>query len=286
MDKSTRILSEWRSSETKAKKTSHTAARDNEKLQDAMLDVRLQQRASSIAAHTATLTAANGKDATIGGSAAAAAAKESHTAPAPMSLQKIASADKETKNVEKDAVKLDAKRRKAEDSMNRADNEYYVFCTRAERSRINWEIAVIRGAAILKSHEHQRLQHLKQCLSVYMELTSEVNPSLGTIIDRLQPHVAACDVQKDLSVFANIHRCAECPSEQLLPDFYCEHTTLAMNRERRIQVRGSAEVCWGGAGEVLGRCYGVELSRRARVGYGYGYGYPLGRDDPCVGELY
>lgn len=25
-------------------------------------------------------------------------------------------------------------------------------------------------------------------------------------------------------------------SDQLLPDFYCEHTTLAMNRERRKQV--------------------------------------------------
>lgn len=233
MDKSTRILSEWRNSETKAKKTSHTAARENEKLQDAMLDVRLQQRASSIVAHTATLTTANGKD-TI---SSVGSKKESNTAPAPMSLQKIASADKETKNVEKDAVKLDGKRRKAEESMNRADNEYYTFCTRAERSRINWEIAVIRGAAILKSHEHQRLQHLKQCLSVYMELTTDVNPNLATIIDRLQPHITACDVQKDLSVFANIHRCAECPSEQLLPDFYCEHTTLAMNRERRIQVR-------------------------------------------------
>lgn len=197
-----------------------------------MLDVRLQQRASSIGAHSLTLNS-NGKDSTI--NSTAGTNKDSNTAPAPIiSLQKIASADKETKNVEKDAVKLDGKRRKAEESMNRADTEYYLFCTRAERARINWEIAVIRGAAILKSHEHQRLQHLKQCLSVYMELTSDVNPSLVTNIERLQPHIGACDVQKDLSVFANIHRCAECPSEQLLPDFYCEHTTLAMNRERRI----------------------------------------------------
>lgn len=232
VDKSTRILSEWRNSETKAKKTSHTAARENEKLQDAMLDVRIQQRANSITAHTLTLSA-NAKDNTISSSGTT---KDSSTASTPMSLQKIANADKETKNVEKDAVKLDGKRRKAEESMNRADTEYYTFCTRAERARINWEIAVIRGAAILKSHEHQRLQHLKQCLSVYMELTNDVNPNLATIIDRLQPHIGACDVQKDLSVFANIHRCAECPSEQLLPDFYCEHTTLAMNRERRVQV--------------------------------------------------
>lgn len=40
VDKASRILSEWRVSEAKAKKNSHTAARENEKLQDAMLDVR------------------------------------------------------------------------------------------------------------------------------------------------------------------------------------------------------------------------------------------------------
>lgn len=40
VDKSARILAEWRVSEAKAKKTSHVAARENEKLQDAMLDIR------------------------------------------------------------------------------------------------------------------------------------------------------------------------------------------------------------------------------------------------------
>lgn len=40
VDKSARVLAEWRTTEAKAKKASHTAARENEKLQDAMLDVR------------------------------------------------------------------------------------------------------------------------------------------------------------------------------------------------------------------------------------------------------
>lgn len=40
VEKSSRLLSEWRSTEAKAKKASHAAARENEKLQDAMLDVR------------------------------------------------------------------------------------------------------------------------------------------------------------------------------------------------------------------------------------------------------
>lgn len=39
-EKAARILAEWRVSEAKAKKSSHIAARENEKLQDAMLDAR------------------------------------------------------------------------------------------------------------------------------------------------------------------------------------------------------------------------------------------------------
>lgn len=40
MDKAARVLCDWRTSEAKTKKSSHAAARDNEKLQDALLDVR------------------------------------------------------------------------------------------------------------------------------------------------------------------------------------------------------------------------------------------------------
>lgn len=40
VDKSARILAEWRAAELKAKKGSHHASRENEKLQDAMLDVK------------------------------------------------------------------------------------------------------------------------------------------------------------------------------------------------------------------------------------------------------
>lgn len=38
-----------------------------------------------------------------------------------------------------------------------------------------------------------------------------------------------------MAVLKNIRRAEEGPSEQLFPDFYSEHTTLAMNRERSKQ---------------------------------------------------
>ncbi|XP_065089703.1 uncharacterized protein Nost [Ochlerotatus camptorhynchus] len=197
VDKSARILAEWRAAELKAKKGSHAAARENEKLQDAMLDVKLQRSPSLGILHKAI--------------------------------------DKESKSSEKDSSKLDTKRKKAEDAVKKADVEYYTLCIRAERARVDWEMCVLRGSSMLQSLENQRLSHFKNYVSSYFRLASDMNPMLSKVADRLGPQVQLCNVQKDLDVLKNIRRATEGPSEQLLPDFYCEHTTLAMNRERRKQ---------------------------------------------------
>ncbi|XP_067639286.1 nostrin isoform X2 [Eurosta solidaginis] len=200
VDKAARTLAEWRISEAKAKKTSHTAARENEKLQDAMLDVRIQKSPSIAMLHQGP--------------------------------NKLA-AEKEIKSAEKDCAKLDSKRKKAEEAVKRADVEYYTLCVRAERARVDWEMAVLRGSSLLQNIENQRLVNMKNFIANYSRLTSNMNPILDGLIQRLQPQVDACNVLKDMQVVKNIRRNSEGPSEQLLPDFYCEHTTLAMNRERR-----------------------------------------------------
>ncbi|XP_055631784.1 uncharacterized protein LOC129771779 isoform X2 [Toxorhynchites rutilus septentrionalis] len=197
VDKSARILAEWRAAELKAKKGSHAAARENEKLQDAMLDVKLQRSPSLGLLHK--------------------------------------SIDKESKSSEKDSSKLETKRKKAEDSVKKADVEYYTLCIRAERARVDWEMSVLRGSSMLQALENQRLSHFKNYVSSYLRLAYEMNPLLSKIVDRLGPQVQLCNVQKDLDVLKTIRRATEGPSEQLLPDFYSEHTTLAMNRERRKQ---------------------------------------------------
>lgn len=153
-----------------------------------------------------------------------------------MQPQKQSSVDKELKNAEKDCAKLDNKRRKAEESVKRADVEYYTLCIRAERARVEWEMSVLRGSAVLQAHENQRLSALKDYVTAYLKLTANMSPNAEALVERLKPQVAACNVVKDLAVVKNIRRASEGPSEQLLPDFYCEHTTLAMNRERRKHV--------------------------------------------------
>ncbi|XP_064555023.1 nostrin isoform X2 [Drosophila montana] len=200
VDKAARVLSEWRVSEAKAKKASHTAARENEKLQDAMLDVRIQKSPSIALLHQGP--------------------------------NKLA-AEKELKSAEKDCVKLDNKRKKAEEAVKRADVEYYTLCVRAERARVDWEMAVLRGSSQLQSSEQHRVGNMHNFVQQYARLITDMNPILGSLTNSLQQQLDACNVAKDMQVVRNIRRNSEGPSEQLLPDFYCEHTTLAMNRERR-----------------------------------------------------
>lgn len=195
-----------------------------------MLDVRIQ-RSPSIAHHNSSaVSIINNNTNSLNSN------KDGNTGTGLLGLHKAATVDKEIKNAEKDCAKLDNKRRKAEESVKRADVEYYTLCIRAERARIDWEISVLRGSSVFQSHELQRLQNLKTYLTTYLKLSNDMNPNFAAIVERLTPHVTACNVQKDLAVIKNIRRVSEGPSEQLLPDFYCEHTTLAMNRDRRKHV--------------------------------------------------
>lgn len=198
VDKTGKSLCEWRSAESKSKKQSFLCARENEKLQDAMLDVRLGRASSTTHLH---LTAAG---------------------------QQQAGKDKES-------AKLEAKRRKAEEAVKKADVEYYTFSMRAERARLEWETAVIRGSHCFQALEEERLQHLKDLAACYLHHLQEMGPKMVQGVDRLQEPVESCDVARDIQTVVSIKGTGQPIPEQLLPDFYAEHITLAMNRDRRRQ---------------------------------------------------
>lgn len=53
---------------------------------------------------------------------------------------------------------------------------------------------------------------------------------------RLVEPVAAVSVVSDVETVVALRESGQPVPEQLLPDFYAEHITLAMNKERRRQV--------------------------------------------------
>ncbi|KAL0852319.1 hypothetical protein ABMA28_000525 [Loxostege sticticalis] len=205
VDKTTRTLTEWRTAEAKSKKQSHTAARENEKLQDATLETSRISRSSSVG----------------------------HI---PHSILSTARAERHA-NVtsEKDAAKLQVKKRKTEDAVKKTEVEYYNVCVHAERSRLEWESSVVKGAGMLESLEEERLAQLKSSADCYLRLTAAVPPQLAESTNMLVGPINKANANVDMRVVRGVRSVPAGASEQLLPDFYCEHTTLAMNRERRKQ---------------------------------------------------
>ncbi|KAK6622150.1 hypothetical protein RUM44_001957 [Polyplax serrata] len=195
VDKTGKTLTEWRQAECKSKKQSFLCARENEKLQDTMLDTKNIRNASNLQLH-----------------------HHNH---------KYVS--------EKESAKLGLKRKKAEESVKKADIEYYSFCVRAERSRLDWESAVTRGSHCFQGLEEERLACLKSLAFCYLKHFKEIGPRLVQSCDRVTDPVESCDVTRDIQTVVAMKSSGQPMQEQLLPDFYAEHTTLAMNRDRRKQ---------------------------------------------------
>lgn len=198
VDKTGKSLSEWRSAESKSKKQSFMCARENEKLQDAMFDVKLGRASSTTHLH-------------LSGTGQQQAGKD------------------------KESAKLESKRRKAEEAVKKADVEYYTFSMRAERARLEWETAVIRGSHCFQALEEERLQQLKDLAACYLNHLQEMGPKMVQGVERLREPVQSCDVARDIQTVVSIKGTGQPIPEQLLPDFYAEHITLAMNRDRRRQ---------------------------------------------------
>lgn len=210
VDKTTRSLTEWRTAEAKSKKQSHAAARENEKLQDAVLDMSRMSRSSSVGhiPHAHSILSA-------------ARAERLHNTPQP--------------NNERDTAKIQVKKRKSEDAVKKAEVEYYTVCVQAERARLEWETAVVRGASMMESLEEERLNHMKTSADVYFKLSSSVAPQITECIQNLAAPILSANADSDMKALRGVRSAPAGACEQLLPDFYCEHTTLAMNRERRKQ---------------------------------------------------
>ncbi|XP_046454593.1 uncharacterized protein LOC124202314 [Daphnia pulex] len=186
VDKTGRMLAEWRSAQAKAKKHCYMSARENEKMQDQVFINKPR-----------VLT------------------------------------DKET-------AKLEAKCKKTQEAVRKAEGEYYTCCTKAERSRLEWESTTQRGGRCFHALEQERLEQLKDLLSKYYVCFRDYCPKMCQAVDRLVEPVSTCNIDIDLQSVSSLRDSAPTFAEQLLPDFYAEHMSNVMNRERR---KDSLERC-------------------------------------------
>lgn len=82
---------------------------------------------------------------------------------------------------EKEASKLETRRRKAEDSSRRADTEFYTVSVRAERARLEYESTMRKGAKQMELLEEERLSALKDLANVYLTHLQALAPRLQQV---------------------------------------------------------------------------------------------------------
>lgn len=82
---------------------------------------------------------------------------------------------------EKEANKLETRRRKSEDASRRADTEFYTISVRAERARLEYESTIRKGAKQMELLEEERLSALKDLANVYLAHLHALSPRLQQV---------------------------------------------------------------------------------------------------------
>ncbi|XP_037076232.1 LOW QUALITY PROTEIN: nostrin-like [Pollicipes pollicipes] len=134
---------------------------------------------------------------------------------------------------DKETNKVESRRQKTENAMGKADADYYNFCLRGERARLEWETAVNKGSQCFQALEEERLVRLQSVLQAYHQNMAALAPKMAQSAERLAEPVTCADVDRDVQTVLHVKGAGQATPEQLLPDFYAENMTNAMNRERR-----------------------------------------------------
>ncbi|GFX03404.1 nostrin [Trichonephila clavipes] len=137
---------------------------------------------------------------------------------------------------EKDIHKLEAKKRKAEELLTRADIDYYNSCIKAERCRQDWETSVYRANTAFQHLEEERLNSMHDFVQKYTNHYSQMGPALIQCSERLKTTVNSVDVPADIQKLIEIRGTGPNVPEQILPDFYAENLSNEMKKERRKEI--------------------------------------------------
>ncbi|KAK2702830.1 nostrin-like [Artemia franciscana] len=158
---------------------------------------------------------------------------------------------------EKETVKLELNRRKSEETLRKADVKYYTYCVSAECARLDWEAATNRGSRCFHAMEEERLTQMRDIASQYLSVVKNLSQKLVQIADRLNIPIACCSIDSDLQTVVSLRSAGSNVSEQLLPDFYAEHVSNVMNRDRR---KKTLEKCLN----LI--CEDIEREKGAKIG--------------------
>ena len=78
--------------------------------------------------------------------------------------------------------------------MKRADNEYYTFCLRAERARLDWQSTITKGTRCFQTLEDERLHQLHNLVQRYQTAMAEMAPQVAQVSIYRKKYIHPLDI--------------------------------------------------------------------------------------------
>ena len=99
---------------------------------------------------------------------------------------------------DRELLKLEAKRKKSVEAVRKSDLDYYAASIKAERARLEWESAVMKGCSTFRCMEDDRLCQLQSLAEQYYQIMSGSLPKLVSSNHRLAEPIRLCDIGRDM----------------------------------------------------------------------------------------
>eukprot|EP00794_Sanderia_malayensis_P003496 gene3496-3995_t len=134
---------------------------------------------------------------------------------------------------EKELSKLDAKCKKAEESVHKSDRDHIAKIIEAERARLSLDSVLTNSSTELQSQEEERISYIKNMLRAYGELVQDSVPKINETYSQFHNGVDNINIKSDIEVLMNSKGSQKLPGDQILATSFEADMNSSMDTKRR-----------------------------------------------------
>jgi len=136
-------------------------------------------------------------------------------------------------SAEKELSKLDAKCKKAEELVMKADKDHIRKVIETERSRLALESSMAYSSNTLQMQEEERIGYVKNMLKAFGEFMRDCVPKTIECLDNLNDNIEKIDVDSDINELIRTRGSEKLPGEQIAFTCYEADASSIIDEKRR-----------------------------------------------------
>ena len=134
---------------------------------------------------------------------------------------------------EKELSKLDGKCKKAEEGVEKSDQEYITKLIEAERARLSLDSQITTSTDTMQKLEEVKIENMKNLFATYTELLYASIPKIDDSVRSLQGNVFEMNPDEDVQKLIETRGPERQPAEQIIFSCYEEDMSIPIENARR-----------------------------------------------------